>query len=271
MINRTIDISLDAGADIFYHEFEGTHDLDYFEDEMPRIIDFLNRHPREPFPPELVWETADTDFGECRWLKIDEISLSDKESWHEDYNVAMVDSTITIGFIPDDSHDGDGVKAGNILAIDCLARRIGLLKGDIIVNADNTKIANLDDLSEFKAGLKHGDLIALRVIRDGEEKTLTGTLPQPRKYNLFHRAKPSAKVIARYAANRIDLESSRLGAFSLLIHPDMIRLNQKLVVTVDGDVVYEDKVLPSIPFMLKNFLANRDRNLIYVAKVEIGL
>ena len=52
---------------------------------------FLERHPRDPFPSEIVWEAGDSKFGLCRWFAIDGITTEEPAAWHVDHNVALVD------------------------------------------------------------------------------------------------------------------------------------------------------------------------------------
>ncbi|MCK4410501.1 MAG: hypothetical protein KAW67_10460, partial [Candidatus Eisenbacteria sp.] len=60
----TIEMAREAGADIYYREFPGEHDFDDVRDELPAVARFLERHPRDPFPSRIVWETGSADFGE---------------------------------------------------------------------------------------------------------------------------------------------------------------------------------------------------------------
>ncbi|MCK4680936.1 hypothetical protein KAT82_07395, partial [bacterium] len=88
---------------------------------------------------------------------------------------------------------------------------------------------------------------------------------------IFKRDVPSAAIRAGFAANRIDVQTSRVGAFSVLVHPDMIVLEQPLVIVVNGEVVFDDMVRPDLKFLLENYLDNRDRSLLYVAEVVVDL
>lgn len=51
----------------------------------------------------------------------------------------------------------------------------------------------------------------------------------------------------------------------------MVQLDQDLVVEVDGREIFRDPVEPDLAFMLRNFLDNRDRRLLYVAEVCFDL
>ncbi|MBD3232769.1 MAG: PDZ domain-containing protein [candidate division Zixibacteria bacterium] len=266
----TIEMALDAGADITYRTHEGGHQLTYWDVEKPLVQNFLLRHPRDPIPSRIVWEAADKKFGRCHWFAIDEITTAEPEPWHVDHNVAMIDNRVTIGFMNDDSFEGEGVKVNRVIE-DTFAEDVGLQDGDIIVRADDLKIRDIDDLNEFKSGVERGDDIRLIVQRNGDKVDLKGALPEPRLYYLFKREQPSAFADVTAYGNRIDIKSSRLGAFRILVNPDLFRLEQNLVISVNGEVVFDEKVEPNIGFMLKDYLQSRDRKALYVAEVRIAL
>ena len=69
----------------------------------------------------------------------------------------------------------------------------------------------------------------------------------------------------------MDIETSRVGALRVLVHPDLIRLEENLVVRVNGDTLFNGRVEPDLEFLLGNFLENRDRRLLYVAEVKLTL
>ena len=100
---------------------------------------------------------------------------------------------------------------------------------------------------------------------------LHGRFPELSNYLVFTRDAPSAKAVVSFCANAVDVRASRLGAFRVFVHPDMVLLDQNLVIRVNGDTVYEDAVSPDIEFMLRNFLEERDRKLLYVAEVAVDL
>lgn len=268
----TLDMALEAGGDILHREIPGEHDFPYPSDELPGITRFLDRHARDPFPPRIVWETATPEFGECRWFAIDAVTFDDRAAWHVDHNVPMLDDRVTIGFRPDDEYEGEGVRIGLIVEGEGYpAEGMGLLAGDTIIAGNGQPIVGMDGLGEFKETLERGDAFELTVLRDGEELVLPGRVPEPSSYLVFTRDAPSALARVSYAANRVDVEASRVGAFRILVHPEMIRLEENLVVRVDGDVVLDEPVRPDVRFLLENFLENRDRRLLYVAEVAVEL
>ena len=56
------------------------------------------------------------------------------------------------------------------------AEKAGLKPGDVIIEADGTKITTMDDLNKIKNSHKIGDEMKLKVNREGQERELTVTL-----------------------------------------------------------------------------------------------
>jgi dienelactone hydrolase len=268
----TLDMALLAGGDILYRELPGEHDFPYPSDELPGIVRFLDRHARDPFPPRIVWETATPEFGLCRWFAVDRVTLDEPADWHVDHNAPLVDDRVTVGFQPDYEFEGEGVRVSLVIEGEGYpAEEMGLLAGDTIIAGGDVPIRDLDGLSAYKATVERGDPFNLTVLRDGEEVVLEGRLPKPSNYLVFTRDAPSGLARATYSANGIDVEASRIGALRILVHPEMIRLEEDLVVRVNGEIVFQEPVRPDLSYLLSNFLANRDRRLLYVAEVAIEL
>jgi hypothetical protein len=265
----TIEMAREAGADIRYRELEGTHRFDFGDTEVPLIADYLNVRKRSPAPAEFVWEAAITKYCRYHWFVIDGISDGEREDWHKEYNTTLISDRITIGFTPDD-YDGSGVKVGFVFE-ETPAAEIGLETGDVIVAGDDFDIADMDGLNDWKDTLERGDEIEITIQRGDEEITLNGQLPEPEEYEIFVYDKTSALVKGLYADNRIDIESSRLTAFKILINPDLMDVEQNLVINVDGDTVFDEPVQADIEYLLRDFLKNRDRKEVYVNEIRVEM
>lgn len=273
VMRGTIEMALEAGADIQYREFEGVHDMDdpYVARELLRIRAFLARHPRDPFPQRIVWESEGPKYGRCRWLAIDAVTVDPPEPWHVDHNVALTDERVTIGFHYDDTFAGPGILVSAVVEGDYPAAEMGLKEGDVIVGGGGTEIEDIDDLGTYKSRLERGSDLELVVEREGQRVSLRGRIPPPSHYNLFVRDAPSALVRAERVANRIDIEASRLGAFRIFVDPQMFDIEQNIVVNVNGTTVFDRRVEPDIEYMLREFVEDRDRKRLDVAEIAIDL
>lgn len=268
-VRKEIQFARKAGAQIFYKEYPGPHDFVYQDKEMPLFANYLERHTRDPFTPQLSWETADPDWGQCRWIVIDSLIESTPAVWHKDINLTMTDSSIVLGFQLDTSYIGIGVQVGRIVGGSNLAIMLRLQPGDIIAKIGSQNLTNNAAFEKAKAAIKRGQDISVSVIRNGQEMPLACRIPEPTSYELFARNRLSGKVNATFAGNRIDIESSQVGKLRLLVHPDMIRIDQPLTIRLNGKTMYNKVVKPDLEFMLRNFLENRDRKLIYITKIEL--
>lgn len=268
-VRKEIQFARKAGAQIFYKEYPGPHDFVYQSKEMPLFANYLERHARDPFTPQLSWETADPDWGQCRWIIIDSLTESAPSTWHKDINLTMVDSSIVLGFQLDTSYIGNGAQVGRMVGGGNLAVMLGLRPGDIITKVGNQVITNNAAFENTKNNIKRGQDFGVTVIRNGQEIPLACHVPEPASYELLAHNRLSGKVNATFAANRIDIESSRVGKIRVLIHQDMIRLDQPLIIRLNGKTVYNKVVKPDLEYLLRNFLEDRDRKLIYIARIEL--
>jgi predicted esterase len=270
-IQRFIAMAKSAGANILYRQLVGEHSFAYADSEFPHIAEWMHSQIRNPFPSKIIWEAALPNLGVCHWFAIDEITADDPAGWYQDYNAAYADSSIAIGIVPDDIFAGTGVKVAGIADGDYLARRIGLQAGDILTKAGNTIINGSDDLATFKKTLRRGDLVTLLIKRDNSDLILRGRMPIMKNYFLFKREQPSAVARVSYAANRVEIEASRLGAFKIFVSPQMFDLEKNIVVVVNGVEVYNSPVAPDISYMLCDFTQNRDRHVLYLNEIAIKL
>ena len=271
LIRPMIRMAQNVDDDLMYREYHGIgHDFDYAAAELPVIFRFFDRHPRDPVPPKLNWRSANREFGRCRWLIINRVSIDPPEPWHEDANASLKDDRVSFGFFPDEAYSGKGVKIGKLLDGATFSHAIGLQEGDVIIRCNALDIKQMDDLDTFKSGVHRGDHVSVMVTRGEETVALQGNLPDPVTYFLFPREQPSAAVYTQFTANTFEIDSSRLDAFTLLIHPDMVQLDQPVTVIWNGEIVFQHTILPDIPFMIREFLDHWDRKNLFVQRLEFS-
>lgn len=74
---------------------------------------------------------------------------------------------------------GEGARVGSVVDSSA-AQRMGLQAGDRIVAINEAPITGFGDLAERIAGMEPGTAVQVEVLRDGERRTLTGTLGERR-------------------------------------------------------------------------------------------
>jgi poly(3-hydroxybutyrate) depolymerase len=72
-----LDAFAKEGAEIVFHPQPGGHNTRWWNTEQAAIDSFVESHPRNPLPDQLVWETERTDrFARAYWLVIEELDSS---------------------------------------------------------------------------------------------------------------------------------------------------------------------------------------------------
>jgi predicted esterase len=266
-MERTIAMAQRAGADISYRRLIGEHVPTMQAIEYPPVFDYLNQYTRTISPDSMVWESAVPQFGQCKWLGIDEVSIDEPASWYVDFNVALVDSSVSIGFQSLDTFSGPGVMVASLSGGDCLSRKIGLKPGDILLGGNGVTIDSMADLAKYRKTLKRGAEATMMIKRGSEQMTLHGKMPVPRNYFIFKRTQPSAEIRCTFSNNRFELQGSRVGAFRLLISPEMVDVSRNVVVVFNGRQIFDGRIEPDIAFLLRDYLANRDRSMLFLNQV----
>jgi len=270
-IRPMMNLAIDAGANLLYRVYMGIeHSFDYGKEEIPLIQKFMVNHPRIRHPPIIKWETAEKRLGRCMWLSCDGIKEEDVADWYEDHNMELVDDRVAFGFFPDETFEGEGVKVGKVVD-STFCSFAGVTKGDIITKVGNTRVDNIQVLNDYKSGKKRGDPATVTVLRNSKEMELKGHFPPPKIYKLFRREKPSTRAEVSFSGNTFRIKCTQLGTFTIYIHPEMVQLDQNVVIYVNKQKVFDKKIEPDVEFMLRNFLQNRDRELLYVNKISINL
>ncbi len=271
-IRPMMELAQRAGANILYRVYTGIgHSFDYAEKEIPVMARLMDTRPRVVNAPFIRWETAYPSLGRCGWLSIDGVKSDGHADWYEDHNMELVDDRVMFGFIVDDKHEGPGVRIARVVGDSSLCALLDMKEGDVILRVEDTEVDSVEDLTAYKETKSRGDSTKITIVREGEESTLEGAFPEPTTYSLFRREAPSARAEASFCGNRFTVKGSQLGAISVYIHPDMVQLDQNVVIDANGETVLDGEVRADPEFVLRNFLANRDRELIYVNKVHVDL
>ncbi len=270
-MQRAISMARQAGANIYHHQLDGEHIASILTYDYAMILDSLEQHPRSPYPEAIYWETATPEYGECHWLKIDDVTIDDPADWYVDYNVALIDSTVSLGIMTFDTCTVPGVRVATVLDGDFVARYARVRPSDIIIGGNGVTVNSGADLGKLKATFRYAAEVRIDVKRGDSLLTLHGRVPRPKTFYIFRREKPSAVIKASYENNRFELQTSRVGSLTIRISPDMVDLTKPVQVFVDGQPIIAAKVLPDITYMLRAFIANRDKRVVYVNELQLVL
>lgn len=89
--------------------------------------------------------------------------------------------------------------------------------------------------------------------------------------NAFDFPRQSGKVEASYEDNIFNIKTSCIRSLSIKISPEMVNMNQKVKVFVNGAKYFDQKVRYNQAFMIKSFQKNLDRKQLWVDLIEIQL
>jgi len=271
-MRKLMELAQQADADLSYKEYWGIgHAFDYAEKEIPLIIENMKLHPRNIFKNDLYWETVVNEYNNCDWLEITELdTLEIPQSWHREFNKKMENKHIQFGFYDDREFEGKGIKVRDIVE-GSTSDSMNLKKNDIIIKMDGTSVDSISVLLDLRASKKRGDKVSLTVLRNNDEIKLKGQFPEIDFYDAFILDLPSGAVRARYFGNQFEIETSRLNEIAILIHPDMVNLENPVIININGIEKFNQKVSIDREFMIDNFMKNRDRKALWVKKISFQI
>lgn len=269
-MRKLMNLAQEAGANLYYREIWGPgHEVPYLENHLKLIHSQMQKHTRNAFQSELFWKVTEPEFSKCDWLEITKIdTLQKAKDWHKTYNVQLTNERMMFGFNHDREFKGKGTKVTMIVE-NSAAENAGLLVEDIIIGMDGKEAANIDTLVSWRDAKKRGDDFSLTVLRDGSELVLNGRFPVPEKYDASRFTKPSGAAKARYYGNIFEIETSRVEEITVYFHPEMINLEIPVIVNINGEKIFEERIDFDKEFMIKNYNSNLDRKALWINKLSL--
>ncbi len=82
---------------------------------------------------------------------------------------------VSFGAVPDFAFEGKGVKLGGVTP-DSPAAKAGLAAGDVVTSLNGLPVASLQEFSTTLRTLQPGQVVPVRYLRDGEERSATVTV-----------------------------------------------------------------------------------------------
>lgn len=272
-MRKLIALSQQAGSDILYKEFFGFgHEVSYLDKEVDFQIDYIESRIRDPFPTNIYWETEDPYFGKCDWLEITGIDTNSiSKSWQIFHNTKLLNTRLLFGFNNDRKWEGEGVKV-SMVSEDSAAEECGLKIDDLIVALDDNEIKEISELIELRdTTKKHGSKFSLTVLRNDEKIVLNGQFHEQKEYSAIFEKHNSGAVMANYFGNRFIIEASKVTSLSIYVHPQMVNFDNPVIIEIDGEVVFEQKVEFDRDFLIRNFIKNYDRKALWCNKIDLKL
>jgi predicted esterase len=248
-----------------YYDTAG-HNGGYMPPEWAMMSERFDRHNRDPFPPGIYFETADLEFARSDWITILALDTgATPADWRVDSNLKETDDRLTIGFNPDPEYKGKGIKIGYVSPDpEAPATKAGLKVGDILLQIDDVKLSGMAEITKAKTGRKRGDPIKLIFKRGSKKLEFETSYPPVREYDAFPRTLPSGAIKAYRVGNSFDIQTSRVGKFSIDISPSLVRFDQPVKVVVNGKECFSSVLTPDSRIMLNEFQSDRDRiRLVY--------
>jgi hypothetical protein len=235
------------------------------KDEFER---FVREHPRVPHPAPLTWQTdSATGRNRAHWLVIDRLAPPRPGPALPDVN------EIAAGEEPGFGAQTAGMRIVQVLA-GSNAQTIGLQAGDVVKRVNGRALPGGLDLAEFLGIYAAGDALTLGVERDGRALELTGTYaptPMARTSPILPSGVPSGRVDLERDGNTIRATTRGVGAFTLLLSPDVFDFDRPIVVVADGVTAFEGRVRKDLETLLTWAARDNDRTMLYGAALPIVL
>lgn len=267
-------MAVDNGAMLNFTAYDTAgHNYGYLDEEFPFLVERISQASRPALSPVKYWETSDLAFNHIDWLEITELDTSLSNAvWHQELNYQMTDDRITIGFMADRQWEGEGVRIESVSDDSTSpANQMKMQAGDILIGMQGLEIKSFEDLTEAKSLVKRGKVATFTLVRQNDTLDFSAEFPPPQKYDIFNYQDPSGAIRATRCGNTFDVQTSRIKSFRIYLHPEMVRLVQTVVVQVNGDIKFSGLPVVNKEFMLKNFVSNRDRRLLWVGYIDVIL
>lgn len=163
-----------------------------------------------------------------------------------------------------------------ILFNDLMSRKRNPFPKTITWEFDDDNYGNIDWISEAKLDTLSSKTSWHKELNFKIDKWLSynendSLITQVVDKNAFDFPRKSGKIKAEYNQNVFRIETSCIQSFAINISPEMINLNKKVLVYVNGTLRFNSKVVYNKDFMLHNFETTKDRQQIWVNRIELKL
>lgn len=253
---------------------EAGHDMQWWDEESPRVDAFIVARTRRPLPDRLVWETESAErFNRVHWLVITELGAVAGESSFDDFNeIASRPPSVPIGFNRLGLLEGGGIVLIDVVA-GSIAETAGVRAGDVLVGVNGRAVATVDDLRDAVQAPRDGPGLDVEVEREGERLAFVLTppddLPAGPARTAFPRPDPAGRVQLARNGNEILVATRGVRRYTLLLSPEQFDFLQPIRVNTNGVLSFEGVVEPDPAALLRWAARDRDRTMLFGAELDI--
>ena len=270
-----LQLFVDAGVQIeFRPRSEAGHNMQWWDEESPRVDAFIVAQTRRPLPDRLVWETESADrFNRAHWVVITELGSVEGESGFDDFNeIASSPPSVPIGFNQLGLLEGGGIVLIDVLS-GSIAETAGVRAGDVLVGVNGRAVATVDDLREAVQAPRDGPGLDVEVEREGERLAFVLTPPddpppQPGR-TAFPRPDPAGRVQLLRNGNEIRAATRGVRRYTLLLSPEQFDFQLPIRVLTNGVLSFEGVVEPDPAALLRWAARDRDRTMLFGAELDV--
>ena len=270
-----LQLFVNAGVQIdFRPRPEAGHNMQWWDEESPRVDAFIVAQTRRPLPDRLVWETESVErFNRAHWLVITELGAVEGESGFDDFNeIASSPPSVPIGFNQLGLLEGGGIVLVDIVA-GSIAEGAGVRAGDVLVGVNGRAVATVDDLREAVQAPRDGPGLDVEVEREGERLAFVLTppddVPAGPARTAFPRPEPTGRVQLARNGNEILVATRGVRRYTLLLSPEQFDFLQPIRVTTNDVLSFEGVVEPDPAVLLRWAARDRDRTMLFGAELDI--
>ena len=270
-----LQLFVNAGVQIdFRPRPEAGHNMQWWDEESPRVDAFIVAQTRRPLPDRLVWETESVErFNRAHWLVITELGAVEGESGFDDFNeIASSPPSVPIGFNQLGLLEGGGIVLIDIVA-GSIAEAAGVRAGDVLVGVNGRAVATVDDLREAVQAPRDGPGLDVEVEREGERLAFVLTppddVPAGPARTAFPRPDPAGRVQLARNGNEILVATRGVRRYTLLLSPEQFDFLQPFRVTTNDVVSFEGVVEPDPAALLRWAARDRDRTMLFGAELDV--
>ena len=270
-----LQLFVDAGVSVeFRPRPEAGHNMQWWDEESPRVDAFVVARTRLPLPDRLVWETESAErFNRAHWLVITELGSVGGEAGFDDFNeIAPRAPSVPIGFNQLGLLEGGGIVLIDVVA-GSIAESAGVLAGDVLVGVNGRAVATVDDLREAVQAPRDGPGMDVEVEREGERLAFVLTPPddlpaQPGR-TAFPRPAPAGRVQLLRNGNEIRAATRGVRRYTLLLSPEQFDFQQPIRVLTNDVLSFEGVVEPDPAALLRWAARDRDRTMLFGAELDV--